>query len=439
MRRGARRNTIEHDGCATRTRTRIAVAAAVASLALLLAAPARTADADQTCLACHSAAGMEKTLGDGNKLSLHIDGDLFAKSVHTVVGCTGCHMDVDLNSHPPAAKEIKSAREFALATVELCKNCHADKFEQWEGSVHAAMVREGNPRAPICTDCHNPHAVIKDAAATIERIPCQKCHQPIYQAYLGSVHAKARLAPETSYAPLCTGCHTAHSVKPVVSAEGPKVACLGCHAEVLEKHQAWLPNAALHFEVVSCPACHSPTAHRKVDLMIYDKATQAQVQEQHGVPIFERRPGADKGESLDALALWQLVSSLNPDNQPDNIVLRGRLEVQTGPQAHMLTPASQAIRECSTCHSRGSAAFENVTVSVAGPDGRRIKQVASPGVLTSAISTSSLGGFYAIGGTRVGLLDILLILSFLGGLGFWVGHSTIRWLYKHYSLYRPEA
>jgi hypothetical protein len=289
----------------------------------------------------------------------------------------------------------------------------------------------------VCTDCHNPHAVIKDAAAAIETIPCQNCHGEIYDAYLGSVHAKARLQPATAYAPICSGCHTAHSVKPVVSEEGPKVACLGCHADVLDKHREWLPNAAQHFEVVSCPACHAPTAQRKVDLMIYDRETQARVQQEPGVPVFEKRPGAaNQPQSLDAVALWRLVASLNPQGRPSDIFLQGRLEVRTGQDAHRLTEKSRAIRDCATCHKQGVAAFDHVTISVVGPDGRRIREAASAGVLTSAISTSSIGGFYAIGATRVGFLDLLLVLSFLGGFGFWVGHLSIRWLYKRYSLYR---
>jgi hypothetical protein len=427
-------------------RVRLTVVAASVSCLAFICLSAHAADnaasaSSQSCLACHGADGMEKALADGGKLSLHIDGEIFGKSVHQGFGCTGCHSDVDLNSHPPqAGVEIKSARDFRLKSVEICRTCHADKFEDWEKSVHAAMVRDNNPAAPVCTDCHNPHAVITAAAANIETIPCQNCHKDIYQAYLTSVHAKARLKPETSYAPVCSGCHTAHSIRPVVSSEGPKVACLGCHVDVLEKHKAWLPNAALHFDIVSCPACHSPTSQRKVDLMIYDNQARAQVQVQEGrgVPVFESRVAAvDKSEDhLDAIALWRLVTALDREDKATDITLRGRLEVATGPGAHRLAAASEAIHDCATCHEHGSHAFQNVTISIAGPDGRRIRRPVSPGVLTSAISTASIGGFYALGATRVGLLDALLILAFLGGLTFWVGHLTIRWLYKRYSLNR---
>ncbi len=201
---------------------------------------------------------MEKKAGDGDILRLHVPADMFAKSVHGANGCTSCHSDINLAAHPPSKKDIKSTRSYAVESTKVCRGCHTEKFEQWEGSIHGALVLNGNPAAPICTDCHKPHAVIKGAAAKLDETPCQNCHKEIFAAYLGSVHGKSRSNSVDSYAPICSGCHSAHDVKPVSFGEGPKAACSGCHADVLQAHQKWLPNAALHFEVVSCPACHAP-------------------------------------------------------------------------------------------------------------------------------------------------------------------------------------
>ena len=226
--------------------------AVTATLALLPSTPVLAADeapsaADQNCLGCHGSAGMEKKLADGDVLRLQVPADMYGKSVHRPNGCASCHTDIDPTAHPPSKKDIKTARSYAIAATESCKGCHADKVEQWDRSIHAALVRGGNPGAPICTDCHSPHAVIKGAAAKVDETPCKNCHSEIFSAYASSVHGKSRSGSADSFAPICSGCHSAHDVKPISLGAGPSAACSGCHAGVLEKHQTWLPNAGLHF------------------------------------------------------------------------------------------------------------------------------------------------------------------------------------------------
>jgi len=426
----------------------LAIAVVAAALALLptAIAPAFAADdtlsaSDQHCLGCHGSAGMEKKLEDGGTLLLHVPPDMFAKSVHRSIGCTGCHADIDPAAHPPAKNDIASARSFSLTMMQVCHGCHADKFEQWQTSIHAALVRSGDPAAPICTDCHSPHAVIKGVAAEIDQVPCQKCHTAIYTAYLGSVHGQARRSSDQSYAPICFDCHSAHEVKPTAVgalAQGPEAACFGCHGGVLEAHEEWLPNAALHFEVVSCPACHAPDAQRQVDLMLIDsKDAQPLGTEQIGVPLFNASAQSD-GKGIDASTLWNLLQTFNRAGVSKTI-LRGRLDVRTGAQAHQLADKSKALSDCRTCHSAGSQAFQSVTISLVGPQGQRVDYDANADVLNSAISIESVSGFYAIGGTRIKLLDILLILAILGGLAVPVGHLTLGWIFKRYFLPQPQT
>ncbi len=427
-----------------------AIAAVAVALALLpaTAPPAFAADdapsaADQQCLGCHGAAGMEKKLEDGDTLQLHVPGDLFAKSVHSAIGCAGCHADVDLAAHPPEQNDIASKRSFSLAMTQICRGCHADKFEQWETSIHAALVRNGNPAAPICTSCHNPHAVIRGAAGTVEetgdQTPCKTCHTAINTAYLSSVHAQARLSSVQSDAPTCSGCHGPHDVKPTSLAldEGPEAACFRCHGGVLQEHQKWLPNAALHFEVVSCPACHVPGAQRKVDLMLIDSKAVPRGTETIGVPLLEAS-ARSSGKGIDAATLWNVMQTLNRADVGSKTILRGRLEVSSGPQVHQLADPSKALSDCQVCHRQGSQVFQSVTISLVGPDGRRVDYGANADVLNSAFSLASVSGFYAIGGTRIEVLDILLILAILGGLGIVIGHLTLGWLFKRYGLYHPH-
>ena len=421
------------------------IAAFVAAFVLFFAAApsAFAADeappADQHCLGCHGFAGMEKKLANGDTLKLHVPTDLFAKSVHSLNGCASCHSDIDPAAHPPSKKDIKSARGYSVAATEVCRGCHTDKFAEWERSIHGALVRNGNPAAPICTDCHKPHAVIKGSAAKVDETPCQNCHKDIFTAYLGSVHGKSRTGSADSYAPICSGCHSAHDVKPISLGQGPTAACSGCHADVLEAHQKWLPNAALHFEVVSCPVCHSPDAQRKVDLMLVDNKAKAMGTEKIGVPLFDASTSSD-GKGIDAQTLWNLLQTLNSGGTAGNkTILRGRLKVSSGPQAHQLAKKDKALSDCQTCHREGSAAFQSVTISLVGPDGRRVGYGANADVLNSVFSIDSVSGFYAIGGTRIKLLDYLLILAVFGGISIAVGHVALGWFFKRFGYYHPHT
>jgi hypothetical protein len=69
-----------------------------------------------------------------------------------------------------------------------------------------------------------------------------------------------------------------------------------------------------------------------------------------------------------------------------------------------------------------------VTVTIAGPDGRPLRRDASQGVLNSVESIESVGGFYAIGSTRIKLLDALLVLTLAAGIALPGAHLTMKWL-----------
>jgi len=409
---------------------RLALLVVVLAVTSLTARPAGSAlsKADQECLSCHSVKGLEKKLANGETLSLHVEGPAFAKSVHNMIGCTVCHRNIALEPHPPLKTEIASIRENSLALTKVCNSCHAAIFKLYEGSIHATLLRDGNPSAPICTDCHSPHAVMSKAAYDAATgAPCSKCHGPIFNVYAGSVHGQAAL--------VCSNCHRAHDVNAATTGDQLKSACLGCHQGTLATHQTWLPNAGRHFESVSCPACHSPTAKRKVDLRLYDHVAQQRVAEKAGVPQFESRArSADaKGAGLDAMALQSLLREFNREGIDNKTTLRGRLEVSTGVEAHQLARKTQAIQDCAKCHRQGAEPFQSVTVSIVGPDGRPVRYGAQHEVLNSMISVDSVGGFYAIGGTRIKLLDMLLVLALLAGVGVPVGHLTIAWLFRRYA------
>ena len=384
------------------------------------------------CLTCHGRA-LSVLLGSGESLSLSIDEAVLRESAHLDHECTDCHTTFSKEAHEVTT--FASTREHSIVRAEVCRQCHEDEFEQYEGSIHAALLDEGDLAAPVCTDCHGSHSVSPKAAyETITGLPCKKCHETIFDAYAASVHGLARSKLGHNEAPVCADCHRAHDVSAATVGDRLKNACLGCHTGAMPAHQAWLPNAERHLEVVSCPACHAPAAQRMVVLRLYDSVAQELVSEREGAPQFENRVRSvdAKGDGLDAMALWKLLREFNRDGTERQTTLQGRLEVRTGVEAHRLSDNTKAIRNCDSCHREGAEPFQSVAVSIVGLDGRPVHYRAQKEVLTSVISVASVGGFYAIGGTRIRLLDVLLFLALFGGVSVPIGHLTVKWLFRKY-------
>ena len=386
----------------------------------------------KACLSCHDKAGLAKTLESGEVLSLNVSTKAYTESMHKKADCEDCHSNLDSKTHGKVKSAIKSKREFTLGMRESCRDCHKKKATEYDDSVHAALIKAGNKKAPLCSDCHNPHTVRSTKiVGPITETPCAKCHEEIFKAYSKDVHGHERIAKGIS-APLCAGCHQAHAVKAASMGDSVKDACLTCHKEAVNQHKDWLPNTVRHFDAISCPVCHAPDAKRRVNLRLYDSTAKRQVAEKTGVPKFEHRTDAadSKAMGLDERALWSLLKEFNQDGGDGKMLLRGRLEVSSGVEAHQLSEKSKAIKDCNTCHKQGAAAFESVTLTIAGPDGRPLRHGVQNEVLKSLTSMESVRGFYAIGSTRIKLLDYLLVLVLLGAISVPLAHMTVKRLFK---------
>ena len=151
-----------------------------------------------------------------------------------------------------------------------------------------------------------------------------------------------------------------------------------------------------------------------------------------GVPRFDQRTDAAdlKNLGLSERALWSLLKDFNQSGGDGKTVLRGRLEVSSGVEAHQLSAKSKAIKDCNFCHKQGAEPFQSVNLTIAGPDGRPLRHDVDKDTLTSLTSMDSVRGFYAIGSTRIKLLDTLLVLVLLGAICVPLGHMTIKRLFK---------
>lgn len=332
-------------------------------------------EADQQCLSCHGTEGLSTKLGDGAELGLHVPAAAFAKSVHAAVGCAACHADVDVKKHPGDAKPIASAAALAAAFTQSCRSCHEASFDAHAASIHGRAQGKEALAAPSCTTCHGTHDIVRASTGT-----------PLREA------------------------------------------CLGCHADAPATHDKWLPNTKLHLQVVACAVCHAPAAGRRVDLRFYDVAAKREL-------VTDGRPMVGKGANgatapLDESSLRDLVRAVDRGGGAGKVVLMGRVVPNAAAEGHRLLAKGEALKDCAGCHRKGADPFQKVSLSVVTPDGERILYDTRKEVLQSPTSVESVRGFYAMGGTRIGLLDAVLALALVGGISAPLGHFVVRRLMR---------
>lgn len=203
--------------------------------------PAPQEQSNAECLLCHGKPGQAVTLPSGEPLAITIDPGVFGASAHGQANqnCTACHANITGFPHP--ARTAESLRAYSEQYQQTCTNCHQEQHADYGEGIHGQAREEGDPNAPLCTDCHNPHAqkalndeagvplatVRADAART-----CAKCHNGIFEEYAMSVHGENLLARNNPDTPTCVDCHSAHKIEDpttVAFRVGSVELCGSCH------------------------------------------------------------------------------------------------------------------------------------------------------------------------------------------------------------------
>ena len=320
------------------------------------------------CMRCHSDNTLKRSRSDGMRKELFLDDNKFKFSVHNVneINCNDCHFDIE-------------SLDFVGAT---------------------------------------PHAV------SLNPMQCGDCHVDEADAYINSVHYKAR---EKGITIPCYACHGYHYVSHLEAEsvfDRQNGFCLKCHEP--EKFHDWLPQKDIHFSQVECVVCHAPETPRYVNLRLFDLVSQKYLS---GGEILEALETDYEGFStlidrsgdgiIDTPEFEEMVLKLRlKDVWPS---FHGELLIQMTPEMHHVN-RGKANSECETCHNPASPFFDEVVISINRDDGTTDTHKVERAVL----STYHLNHFYALGGTRVGLLDKigLAMLAFAGIFVF--GHLALR-------------
>ncbi|HXR14940.1 MAG TPA: cytochrome b/b6 domain-containing protein [Terriglobales bacterium] len=264
---------------------------------------------DETCLGCHSQAGMTSASGK----SISIDSVKHAASVHGILGCADCHTTIKDFPHPDKVPKVRCStchaeeashvsgsihgtlgdgacqschgdpHEVAPAAQTApakCAQCHADEVKEFRRSIHGQAAAAGDPDAPNCLSCHGSVHQIQlssEAASPVAKknLPdtCASCHSnqqflsrhkipfahPV-ELYRQSVHGRA-VADGDGAAATCSDCHGSHGIFPPKDARSKTnhwnipATCGQCHSDISKTYLESVHGQAMKAGVSAAPVC----------------------------------------------------------------------------------------------------------------------------------------------------------------------------------------
>jgi cytochrome b subunit of formate dehydrogenase/nitrate/TMAO reductase-like tetraheme cytochrome c subunit len=196
-----------------------------------------------TCLGCH---GQQGFAASGR--ALHVPPEGYEKSVHGRNPCVTCHTDITEIPHKPRP----DGANWRLTIPNVCGTCHAKQREDYGTSVHGTEVlKNKNPAAAVCSDCHTPHAIARPAADNVRTAitsNCGNCHVQSYRTYMRTYHGQVHLLGYAHTAK-CFDCHDNHAIKRVsdpastVHPNNRLATCGKCHERVTAGFGTFAPHA----------------------------------------------------------------------------------------------------------------------------------------------------------------------------------------------------
>jgi len=200
--------------------------------------------------------------------SCHEQAAKLVKSAHAGLPCETCHESHEKYPHP------------ANVPKPECTACHADQAGDYAGGVHGQARQNGNEGAPDCGMCHgSAHELLAPKSQAFRAaLPdtCGSCHPEVVDQFRQSVHGRA-LARGVTDAPLCTDCHGEHRILKHTNEAAPvnnahiRDTCGQCHGDVRLTRKFGLPSdRMISFDssfhglaaksgsqtVANCASCH---------------------------------------------------------------------------------------------------------------------------------------------------------------------------------------
>ena len=231
------------------------------------------------CMSCHldNPNVADKTVRGSKFIAAYetsIHGSQLLGGNAKAANCVNCHGSHEMNKSISEKSHVNR-----MHVTQVCAQCHAKIEQQYASSTHAAAVRKGNKDAPVCTDCHGEHDILRHndpaspvSAKNVSQKVCGTCHASVkmsrkyglstdrFQTFSDSYHGLAVRGGALEVVN-CASCHGAHAIKPptdstsTVSKQNLVKTCGRCH-----------PGANTRFTIGSV---HSTTASKEEDPILY--------------------------------------------------------------------------------------------------------------------------------------------------------------------------
>ena len=233
------------------------------------------------CLMCHEE--LEVELKDVTTQTWTFNLETYSKSIHNKEGlsCIDCHRSIEDIPHKEELEDVD------------CSLCHYKEAEVYDESLHGQAVKNNDPLAPHCWDCHSKHDILArknpESNTNPIHIPemCGACHAEnapvakernisqhhILQHYAESIHGEGLKRKGLTVTAVCNSCHTAHHVLPhtdkrsSISRDNIVGTCTQCHALIEQVHRKVIEGKLWEDEphkIPVCIDCHQPHEARKV-------------------------------------------------------------------------------------------------------------------------------------------------------------------------------
>ncbi|MGA3244820.1 MAG: cytochrome b/b6 domain-containing protein [Bacteroidota bacterium] len=187
---------------------------------------------EKLCLSCHQddpnvKARVSPTAGFIAAYEGSVHGSALQRGNGRAANCVDCH-----GSHEMKKGSDPTSRVAKANIPQTCAKCHAEIAKAFGSSVHGMAVKNGVNSAPVCTDCHGEHNILKHtdprspvAAGNVSSQVCSPCHSSVklsqkyglandrFKSFADSYHGLAGTAGSVQVAN-CASCHGVHDIKP---------------------------------------------------------------------------------------------------------------------------------------------------------------------------------------------------------------------------------